>query len=376
MGEDLVLPLGTRLLHIGPQKTGTTAIQSALHEARKDLAEHDLYVPKGGWRRREASWALGLGSPRRAERPDMAEWKALIEEVRAANGSRVCVSNEDFAHADAHTIERIVHDLGGDRAHVVAVARALHRYLPSQWQERIKAGQRRSFDKWLKVILDGDDSRSEWRNVWSGRDTVPLVNRWLKVVPPEAFTLVILDEDDRRQLPGVFERMLGLPEGLLVPLGGRNASLSYAETEVIRHLNRTTAAHQWSKLDRADLIRSGLIAHLKRQDEHAPGPRLPAIPEWAASAIEKRTEERIEDIAQLPVRIVGDLENLRGGWAAEGQGTTAPRTVPVTWAADAIASVVDAALRRETAEPPSRRARTTPATPSKPARKWPRLLHR
>src|SRR3989304_5738516 len=35
--EGLLLPEGTRLLHIGPHKTGTTTIQGAFHGARADL---------------------------------------------------------------------------------------------------------------------------------------------------------------------------------------------------------------------------------------------------------------------------------------------------------------------------------------------------
>lgn len=35
--SDLLLPPGTRLLHIGPHKTGTTALQVALSKARANL---------------------------------------------------------------------------------------------------------------------------------------------------------------------------------------------------------------------------------------------------------------------------------------------------------------------------------------------------
>ncbi|MEJ7756576.1 MAG: hypothetical protein WKF83_09890 [Nocardioidaceae bacterium] len=35
---DLLLPKGTRLLHIGPHKTGTTSLQGAFHNNRDRLA--------------------------------------------------------------------------------------------------------------------------------------------------------------------------------------------------------------------------------------------------------------------------------------------------------------------------------------------------
>src|SRR5207247_5288675 len=40
--DDLTLAAGARLLHIGPHKTGTTAIQGAFHLARGQLAAHGV----------------------------------------------------------------------------------------------------------------------------------------------------------------------------------------------------------------------------------------------------------------------------------------------------------------------------------------------
>ena len=40
--DDLTLEAGARLLHIGPHKTGTTAIQGAFDLARGRLAEHGV----------------------------------------------------------------------------------------------------------------------------------------------------------------------------------------------------------------------------------------------------------------------------------------------------------------------------------------------
>ena len=40
----LRLPDGSRLLHIGPHKTGTTTVQAALHQSRAALAEHGVHL--------------------------------------------------------------------------------------------------------------------------------------------------------------------------------------------------------------------------------------------------------------------------------------------------------------------------------------------
>lgn len=39
------LPAGTRLLHIGPHKTGTTAVQGALFAAKERLPEYGVAFP-------------------------------------------------------------------------------------------------------------------------------------------------------------------------------------------------------------------------------------------------------------------------------------------------------------------------------------------
>ena len=110
----------------------------------------------------------------------MKHWKQLVREVADAGDQRVCVSNEDFGRATPRR-SAAGRGLGGDGVHVVAVARRLDRYLPSQWQERVKAGDRRSYDDWLRVVLDTTDDEFAWdrKNVWFSHDIGDLVARWV-----------------------------------------------------------------------------------------------------------------------------------------------------------------------------------------------------
>src|SRR4029077_10661334 len=115
-----LLEPGTRLLHIGPHKTGTTAIQGALHLARRRLAAEGVAYPGRG--RQTLCPALAvtgqpalLGGPR----PEISYWDSLVRDVRAAGDQRVVLSSEFFAEADdaaarrvsAH-LERARHPLG------------------------------------------------------------------------------------------------------------------------------------------------------------------------------------------------------------------------------------------------------------------------
>jgi len=46
--DELLLPEGSRLLHIGPPKTGTSAIQSAARVALPELYEYGVHYPNLG----------------------------------------------------------------------------------------------------------------------------------------------------------------------------------------------------------------------------------------------------------------------------------------------------------------------------------------
>ncbi|MGC4112782.1 MAG: hypothetical protein QM747_20645 [Nocardioides sp.] len=163
-----LLPERAVLVHIGPYKTGTTAIQTSLHEHRDDLVAHGITYPGRFHRQMRPSWAL-LGRSRVGEaRVPIGEWDAMADEVRAAEG-RVVISSEDFASARPQHVRRLVEDLGADRVHVLVVARRLDKLLPSAWQERVKSvNETRTYDAWLREVLgperDGGAARTFWHN--------------------------------------------------------------------------------------------------------------------------------------------------------------------------------------------------------------------
>jgi len=309
----LLLPHDARLIHIGPQKTGSTAIQVAMSESREQMADHGVFYPG---RRRLAGADLGLpkGDPIRS---DPIRWNRLARDVRDAGDARVCVSDEGFARALPPQIERIVTDLGGESAHIVAVARRLDKYLPSQWQEQVKAGVTRSFDNWLDVVLAEEDNGKHARwNVWMGHDVEALVHRWLEFVPPERFTLIVADEDDHSLLPRIFEAMLGLPTGLLRTDPRRsNRSLRWAEVELVRSLRRSLRGTNWPREEFQRLV----VDNLKELDAPTVGPRTPWIPDRAYDRVRELSDARVAAVRRLPVRVVGDPEQLRVASRPEGQ---------------------------------------------------------
>jgi len=282
----------------------------------------------------------------------MKHWKRFVGAVEATEAGLVCVSNEDFGRATPRQAARVVEDLGGDRVHVVAVARRLDRYLPSQWQERVKAGDERGYDEWLRVVLDTDDPTPDWdrHNVWFSHDVRALAERWVGVVGPDRFTIIVLDESDRGQLPRTFEQMLGLPEGLVVPDTSRsNRGLSWAETELVRATSELLAEAGWERPRRRRAIGPTVLRDMAARA--APGgPTSPPVPEWAAPRLRALSDQRVADLHLLAgrgVHLVGDPELMRmpadAPVAGTGAAGAAVPTLEIEVAARALAAVLVAA---------------------------------
>ncbi|MFM7824556.1 MAG: hypothetical protein ACKO8K_00535, partial [Candidatus Limnocylindrus sp.] len=152
------LPEGGVLLHIGPPKTGTSALQGACHACRDEMrAQGVRYAGRTQQSGRAAYAVLGREHPTLGEAPSAHHWKRLVSEVRTAKEPRVFVSSEFFAGADDAQIARIVRELGGDRVHVALTLRPFSRILASRWQQNVQEGARYSFDQWLHWVFEQPD---------------------------------------------------------------------------------------------------------------------------------------------------------------------------------------------------------------------------
>lgn len=318
-----VLPAGTNLLHIGPQKTGTTAIQTAMHRARPELAEHGVCYPGSSTRPAAATQVrFGFSQPVGAPKPSPAAWEDLLAELAAARDQRVCLSHEAFGRAKDHQIPEILESLGGERPHVIAAARRYDRYLPSQWQQRVKARSTKSYEAWLRIVLEGDASQHQWRNVWIPHDTVSLLERWSAGIGLENVTLLVGDEGRPTLLPDVFERLLGLPQGLLREVDRRtNRSLGFGETELLRRFNERFEMLPATDRDYYRLVQKGLIKQLVTSPFPENDVRIPPVPAWAVPRVVELSDRRIEGLRELEkrgLRIIGDLEALRADPGVSG----------------------------------------------------------
>jgi hypothetical protein len=330
----VLLEPGTRLLHIGPHKTGTTAIQGALHLARERLAAEGVVYPGRG---RQPLWPIlavtGQPALRGGPRPEISYWDSLVRDVRAAGDQRVVLSSEFFAEADDATVRRVIADLGGARVHVVVTLRSLTRILPSQWQQYLQNGFDFRYLEWLEGILS-EPPRTPTPGFWRRHRHDALVSRWAAENGPENLTVIVLDESDRLMLLRVFESMLGLPGGFLVPEERTaNRSLTAAEAELVRLLNEEFSRRAWPHRDYGRFMRYGAVEHMKEARRPSPDEPRIATPSWALARAAKISAEMAAGIEALGVNIVGDIASLGKLPADEPDPATgdgsAPQMVPV-----------------------------------------------
>ncbi|MFH8768733.1 hypothetical protein [Streptomyces sp. NPDC017958] len=305
------LPAGTRLLHIGPHKTGTTAVQGALFAAKERLPEYGVAFPAHSRHPMEAALAACARPAMMGDTvPTDRHWTRLLEQVRATGARTSVISSEFFADApDDGTINRIVQQLGGmqGRVHVLVTLRPLARIMPSQWQQYVQNGLRMGYEDWLEHMLRKPPYEKPNPSFWQRHRHDRLVERWARVVGPEHVTVVVVDDRDRDGLMRTFETLLGLSVNLLQPTADTaNRSLTLAETEMLRNLNVEFRGNGLPAELYSRLVRNGAVLHMKNSCSPTPRDVKISTPGWAAEAAGEIGAEMAETIGALGVRIIGD----------------------------------------------------------------------
>ena len=301
------VPEGTRLVHIGPHKTGTTAVQNALWNARSSLRERGVHL--AGRSRHPSNAVRAVAeqpSPYDADKPpSMRHWRDLVGEIRRASEPRVVVSSEFFAWAGPGQIERIARDLDPERLRVVVTLRPLLRVMPSMWQQNIQQGRTVPFETWLREVL-ADPSRPFW--TLERHDA--LIERWVAVLGVERVTGIVVDDADHGVVMHAFEDLLGLARGTLVAERDRmNRSLTMAEAEAVRAFNVAFKARGLPRDLHARTMRFGAAQLMKRRvppPEEGPV----TVPGWARPDVARIQREIVDGVRASGIAVIGELELL------------------------------------------------------------------
>ncbi|MGH1561859.1 hypothetical protein [Mumia sp. DW29H23] len=340
--SDLLLPDDALLLHVGPHKTGTTAVQSAFFAAASALEEHGVRYPGRSRTPMAGVVAVTGHGPMAGEPPlDIKDWERFVACV--PERGRVVVSSEFFADAEGEAVERVVEDLGRDRVHVVVTLRPLDRIVPSQWQQYIQNGSVVSLRRWLRGILRDDVAGTS--GFWRRHRHDVLVRRWADVVGPDRVRVVVVDDRDPAALLRTFEDLVGAPDGILQPEPDRlNRSLTLPEVEVVRSLNKEFRLRGWEARDYRRFVRLGATKGLKAVPPDPSAPRV-VLPRWALERLHTVSLEMVDQIRASGVAVVGDLDDLVVARPGPDAPDSIPRTVavPSDVAARAVAGAVEAA---------------------------------
>jgi hypothetical protein len=344
------LPVGSRLLHIGPHKTGTTTMQAAFHGSREALEEQGVHYPGPTAHPMAAVLAAATGRGL-ATQSDAAlgRWHQLLAAVERSTADRVVISSEFFSDATDDRVQAIVDGIGQDGLQVVVTLRSLCKILPSQWQQYMQNRMVIPYVTWLEEMLAGPEHSRTTPSFWRRHRHDRLVRRWADVVGADRVTVVVVDERDKGMLPATFERLLGVREGTLRVGPKANRSLTYPEVELLRAFNQAWRGLEWSEADYTRLVRFG-AARFLQQRRPAPGEERLLTPAWAVDRAMEIQDEMVTDIEASGVRVIGDLGSLLSRETLTDVGDNrpiveVPPDIAARLSAGLVAAVTDIPLR-------------------------------
>ena len=342
------LPEGSVLLHIGPHKTGTTAIQGALAAARAELAEHGVTYPghagahhpeARALRRHPAGWVDDT-----EPLPDQKVWRKFTRAVNRDPG-RVVVSSELFAQSDAAERAQVVEGLDRDRLQLVVAARNPGSIAISTWQQVLRDGKAGRLEDWLEHRFRRQAPALTTSGFWSWADAATLgrsVERGDRSRPHPR---------DRHRRVGPDAARLDVraacsvsPKDCWTRTCAPRATAGSPPPEA--ELLRQVIALAKDKMTWADftlLIRGGFVRRLQTVRTPPPSDPRPALPQWAAAQAAEEADAIIGRLRVSGAHIIGDLENLRRVPAASASPPL--DEIPTEMAAEAVTGVITAALR-------------------------------
>jgi len=290
-----------------------------------------------------------------------SEWLDLVDEIVRAQAPRTLISSEGLSTAGAQVVRRIVADLGADRVHVVRVERRLDRLLPSAWQERVKSSnESRTYPAFLDDVLSVDPATAEGSRAsfWAAHSLEKYLDRWRTALPDDRIHVVVAEEGDPRGTADVFERMLGLPTGMLDPTQLPNSSLSWERTELCRRLNEVFDEHGWPDGMRRRLLQNAVVKAMRETPNADHDSRIPPVTGEHLRRTAALSDARIALLTNSGVDVIGDPEPTRVRTDAGLQAGDPEQ--PTTIAIGPVVAAIEELMAR--AQPGTRRSRAG-ATP-------------
>ncbi|RPF20116.1 hypothetical protein [Myceligenerans xiligouense] len=336
---------GTRLVHIGLPKTGSTALQYAAKKLKWELRSEGVNYPgKAENHHRSLSWLAGLKIDYLPDPTPKEQWWRVIEqELDRFSEQRALLSFEMVCTADAEGARRTVDEVGAQGkhpVHVVLVLRNLGSFVPSYWQESLKRGNTRSLEEYLREAL-ADPAAVTASGAFHRRDGLSLLERWVNAVGAENVTVIVLEKDQPTRLLDTFEGLLALPGGLLhsrqLDGAGQNRGMSAAEAALVLRLNRQIRG-RWRapRADHRALVFKGMVNRMLSLRTPSESEGKLVVPHWAADTLVEAGALLADNVRATGVRVVGDLAELERRVPSTDDDATPPAEIPFDLAVEAL----------------------------------------
>lgn len=338
---------GELLLHIGVNKTGTSALQGAMALARPRLLDQGVCYPgrdpnhlnviKSMLQKRRG-WENG------GKVPPPTLWQSVASELRSAAVRRAMISAEYICGLKNPAARRVVDELGADRLRVVVTLRPLEQLLPSQWQQGVKGRWTEPYAQWMDAVCEGPKqvTRSTER-FWWRNDHAALLRRWTRLVGPDRVLAVVVDTSNRNMIFETFDDLLGVTRGTIAADPGvrTNRSLSAEEAELLRMFNEGLPSDIDYAFHQHVVRRNGIERIVEgRRPGDLENPLR--VPRHVAERMREIGAQHVTAIRDLGIPVVGSLDGLVPTTPLDDGPVDAPRSVPVEVAAIMLQGIVAA----------------------------------
>ena len=338
------------IIHPGFHKTGTTALQQALSEARQELLESNFNYPHiAGNAHHRAAWSIiekTWGWKNRGGRStDVAEWKKLERKLNK-NKRTAIVSSEFFSEATLEQLLLLKKNTQNFDVKVVFTWRPLPFMLASTYQQYLKYGLKKSYLEWLDSIFQVPGEAKFTPSFWKRNLHGDVVSKWAKVFGSGNISLIAVNEADPNFLYSSFSDLAGVPNGIIrEPLDQEiNRSLTFNESSLLLEINRTYPKDlDWDSYE--IFIRKGNIKALTGSPVYESSDEKILTPDWAVAKAAELNSKSVDQIKSLGIKIVGDID--RNDFSRIPTGTNAPvSTIPIATASRAIIGVNMDSIKR------------------------------
>ncbi len=256
----------------------------------------------------------------------------MVEKIRKSGRKIAVVSDERLAACTVEEVERAVSSFEFADVHVIYATREPAGLLSAEWQEHVKHGDRRTFDRWLADTLG---SRGKgW--YWQVHGVGDVLRRWGSAVPSSQMHVMTLPQRDADPdlLWHRFCSVLGISPDDVDTDVQSNVSLGVEGAEVLRRAN------ELMPVDFPEWHRIGVTREILAHSILAPRGEKTSIrvPEQWGEEVERYAEQLISDIKDCGCEIVGDLNELRGVNTQRDDAFTSSDLVPA--AVDGIAGLM------------------------------------